>query len=206
MSAPPPDHAGFGFIATKHNDTYPFIDPEKGDASGLQVLITGTSKGIGRATAASFARAGVSAIALLARSDLDGVAQEVLEAAKKAGRQLPKILKLNADICDIDAVDKAMKSIEREFGALDIVINNASRLETWHPLAETDPVDWWRTWELNVKGTYLVTRASLPLLLKGKLKTIVTITSAGALTTRYVTIPGFEKAHVGISIGISISN
>lgn len=177
------DRAAFTFVKTRHHDTYPYIDPLQGEASNLRVLVTGASKGIGRATVASFARAGASAIALLARSDLDDVAREVADAAKQAGRKEPKVLKLQADMTDAAAVERAVRTVEQEFQTLDVVINNASYLEKWRPIAESDPVDWWRTWEVNLRGTYLVSRSTLPLLLKGGQKTIVTITSAGGLST-----------------------
>ncbi|KIX00199.1 uncharacterized protein Z518_10337 [Rhinocladiella mackenziei CBS 650.93] len=175
---------GFTFTSTRHDDTYPFINPLKSNASDLRVLVTGASKGIGRATVISFARSGVSGIAMLARSNLDAVAREVLEAARAAGRKEPKLLKLQADMTDQIAVEKAMATVEQEFGSLDVVINNASYLEKWIPIAESDVNDWWRTWEVNIKGTYLVCRASVPLLLKGKQKMMVMVTSAGAFNTR----------------------
>lgn len=178
------DPYGLGLVSTMHDETYAFIDPEKGHASPINVLVTGASKGIGRATVKSFARAGATGIALLARSDLEEVSIEVLEAAKQAGRPAPKVLKLQADMSDPVGVTKAMEQVEREFGTLDVLINNASRLETWYPYADTNVEDWWRTWEVNVKGTYVVTRAALPLVMKSKTKTIATVSSAGALSTQ----------------------
>jgi NAD(P)-dependent dehydrogenase (short-subunit alcohol dehydrogenase family) len=185
MGQPTPstDPIALTFAAPKHTDTYPFIDPTAGAATGLKVLVTGASKGIGRATVLSFAKAGASAIALLARSDLDSVAEEVVQAAKAAGREEPKMLKLRASTTDAASVGAALTTIEQEFGYLDVVINNASRMETWRPLAETDVEDWWNTFEVNLKGTFLITRAAIPVVLKSRLKTIVVITSAGGLTS-----------------------
>ena len=64
------ENAGINSTQIIHNDTYPFIDPANKDLSGRSVLITGASKGIGRSTALSFARAGASNIAIAARSSL----------------------------------------------------------------------------------------------------------------------------------------
>ena len=68
------------------------------------------------------------------------------------------------------------------------MINNAGYLETFTPVAESDPEEWWKTWEINVKGPYLVTRAFIPLLLQteGGLKTILSVSSIGA----HVVMPG----------------
>ena len=82
-----------------------------------------------------------------------------------------------------------MKAVEQKFQTLDVFINNASRLETWYPLVETDVKDWWLTWEVNIKGTYIATRAALPQILKGKLKTILTVSTTGAHTTAYAFPP-----------------
>lgn len=49
------------------------------------------------------------------------------------------------------------------------------------PLRKSDPADWWGCWEVNVKGVYLVMRAFIPLLRKGTQKTIVNVSSVGAL-------------------------
>ncbi|KAK4494790.1 hypothetical protein PRZ48_014146 [Zasmidium cellare] len=171
-----------------HTDTYPFISPLSiKNPPLLSVLITGASKGIGLATAIAFAQAGFPRIAIFARSDLSNAESKVLAAAKEAGRPPPEVLKLQGSISSKDDVSQAFSTLSKTWsGKLDILINNASRLEEWKSLHETDVDDWWATWELNLKGTFLVTRAAIPLLLKGIQKTVVTITSAGA----FVSIPG----------------
>lgn len=131
--------------------------------------------------AISFAKAGASGIALLARSDLSTVAAEVGDVAAEAGRPKPKVLVLKADTTNSDEVLAAARRIEQEFGQLDVLINNAGYLETWTKVAESDPDEWWKTFEVNVKGTYLMSRALIPLLLKGGEKTIIQITSAGGI-------------------------
>ncbi|EXJ65092.1 hypothetical protein A1O7_01432 [Cladophialophora yegresii CBS 114405] len=183
---PTTDPAALTFTTQTHDTSYPFIDPLRGPPTGLKVLVTGSSKGIGRQTALSFARSGASAIALLARSDLDAVASEVAAAARQAGHgdPGPKILKLQISTTDAAGVERAIATVEREFGFLDVVVNNASRMEVWRSLADADVHDWWDTWEVNLKGTFLVSRATLPLVLKSEkgLKTMVVITSAGGFS------------------------
>ncbi|KAI9702237.1 MAG: hypothetical protein M1820_006169 [Bogoriella megaspora] len=175
----PLHNGGINYISPLHHDTYPYIDPTQYDLTGKSVLVTGASKGVGRAIAAGFAKAGASRIALAARSFISTT--EVLEAADLAGRPEPQLLLLNIDITDRKSTEDAAKRFEQKFGgSLDILINNAGYLGRFEPILEGDPDDWWSNYEVNIKGLYLVTRAVLPMVLKSELKTIVNITSAGA--------------------------
>lgn len=169
-----------------HRDTYPAITASNCKQQGRAVLVSGASKGIGTAIAIAFAQAGASAIAIAARSSLDAVESAILAAAQKARHPAPHILKLPLDVSDEPAVASAASQTERTFGRLDILVNNAGRLEAWHPIGDTDPASWWQTWEVNLKGTYLMTRAFLPLLLRSDdgQKTIVNVNSIGAHLVR----------------------
>lgn len=177
---------GHGFVRTRRNDTYPAIDPLQANHSGKHVVITGAARGLGLAMAISFAKAGASGIAILDVLDSNPARKDILEAAKAAGRAEPKVISLAVDVTDEGSVAKAVKSVESEFGALDILINNAGYVGGYVPLGDSDPYKWWHAWEVNVKGPYLVTRGFLPLILKGGDKTIIVISSVGA----HVTIPG----------------
>ena len=168
-------------------DTYPFIDPTKADLAGKSVAITGASKGIGKATAISFAMAGCSKILLLARSDMADVEAAVKDAAKKTGRPQPLVHSLKVDMTSEDSVRVASETAADILGgSLDILISNAGYLEEWKPIAESKPSEWWTTWEVNIKGSYLAARYFVPLLLKSTTKTIINISSGGA----HVMFPG----------------
>jgi len=116
---------GADFVPAIHSDTYDFIKPEQFDLSGRSVFVTGASKGIGRETALSFARAGASFIGLGARSSLESLASDVEAAAKKAGRQAPKVITVKLDVEDYASAEAAAKEVETAFGKLDILVNNA---------------------------------------------------------------------------------
>lgn len=149
-------------------------------------MITGASKGIGRSTAIAYARAGASYIALGARSSLSSVEPAVLAAAKEAGHEPPKILLLNLDVSSRPSITAAAETVGKEFsGKLDILINNAAMLEKWTPIVESDEEEYWRTWEVNYRGIYWMTKSFLPFLLDESggegMKIIVNVSSAGAL-------------------------
>ncbi|KAF5250355.1 hypothetical protein FANTH_4455 [Fusarium anthophilum] len=179
-------HTLASYVST-HNDTYPFIDPAKAGLTGKSVLITGASKGIGKATAIRFAMAGCSKIILAARSDMADVEVAVKDAAKKANRDQPVIHSIKLDITSEESVKAAAEAVNEILnGSLDILINNAGSLEEWKPVAESDPSEWWWTWEVTMKGTYLSARYFIPLLLKSSIKTIINISSVGA----QIIVPG----------------
>ncbi|KAL8713872.1 MAG: hypothetical protein Q9220_002018 [cf. Caloplaca sp. 1 TL-2023] len=171
---------GRNFTSKTHHEVYPTIEIAKLSSHGLRVFITGASKGIGLASAIAYAQSGAAAIGIGARSDLAHVEKAIKKAAADAGKQTPKIVKCSLDIQDRGSVEAAAKVVGEEMGTVDVLVNNAGYLESWLPLAESDPDDWWRTWEVNVRGIYLTTRSFLPLLLAGDRKTILNITSAGA--------------------------
>ena len=174
------NNAGSDFVPVIHHDTYPAIDPTKFNLGGKTVLITGASKGIGRATALSFAKAGVSNIIIGARSSLEEVKKDAISAAKSAGHAAPKVLMLNLDVSAQASVEEAAGIVGKQFSTIDILINNAGFLEPWETIPESNPKTWWTSFEVNVLGTYLMCHAFLHLILKSETKIILNVTSYGA--------------------------
>ena len=112
--------------------------------------------------------------------------KEILEAAAAANKPAPQIVAVELDVTDEKSVAAAAAVIGKAFPRLDILVNNAGYLEPRAKIADSDPDEWWKTFTVNVKGPYLVTRAFLPQLLKGGDKTIVNLSSIAA----YLLSPG----------------
>ncbi|TVY23556.1 Short chain dehydrogenase, partial [Lachnellula hyalina] len=112
--------------------------------------------------------------------------------ATAAQRPTPTILPVQLDISDRKSTEAAAALVEEEFGRLDIVVLNAAILSGRGVVLDSDPDEWWETMTVNVKGPYLVTRAFLPLLLKGGDKTIVALSSVGA----HIVTPGLSAYQV----------
>ena len=143
------------------------------------MLVTGASKGIGRAIALTMAQSGARGLALLARSSLSAVKEECL-AVQRPGYPL-EVQTLQIDISNHAQVEATAKEVEKKFGQLDIVINNAGYLNDFQLIAESDPLEWWKVWEVNLHGMYNITRTFLPLLIvSGGDKTIINLSSIGA--------------------------
>ncbi|KIK71672.1 hypothetical protein GYMLUDRAFT_254790 [Collybiopsis luxurians FD-317 M1] len=183
--APPknfPPHTGVAFVPTVRHDTYDTISPLNTDLSGKFVLVTGASRGIGRAISVAYAQAGVSGLALLARnmSGLEVTRKACLEAQRR-GQDL-QVLLLSTDITDTAGVHSALKLVETAFQRLDIVVNNAGLMDNFQDIGDVDSNEWWDIWTVNIKGVFNATRAALPLLISSTdgLKTIVNLTTLGA--------------------------
>ena len=117
------------YVETQHHDTYDFIRPGQFDLSSRAVFITGASRGLGKAFAISYAKAGASKIGIGARSNLDDSVEEIKAAAKAAGRTPPDVLAVNVDVTNASSVEKAAAKVEKTFGGLDILLNNAGYSE-----------------------------------------------------------------------------
>jgi NAD(P)-dependent dehydrogenase (short-subunit alcohol dehydrogenase family) len=122
------------------------------------VLVSGGGRGIGREIALGLAREGMR-VALLGRTrtSLDAT----LAACVEAGA--PKAVAVPADVTDHDAVRAAVATVERDLGLVDLLVANAGLRESaparpW----ETDPAEWWRVVETNLRGVFLLDRAVLP--------------------------------------------
>ncbi len=90
------------------------------------------------------------------------------------------MLQVKIDVTSQSRVQNAASQIEKSFGKLDILVHNSGTFNAPAPIADSDPDAWWNTWDVNIRGPYLVTRAFLPILLKGGDKTIVYIASVAA--------------------------
>lgn len=133
--------------------------------------------------AIAYAIAGAAIIGISARSALDKVSQEIKQAASAAGKPEPKVATVAMDVTSEESVRDAMSQVSKEFnGRLDILINNAGYLESRRSLGDVDVSEWWKSWEVNIKGQVHVWQAMLPLLLADEqgLKTMVNISSIGA--------------------------
>jgi len=153
---------------------------------GQVALVTGGGRGIGQMIAQTLASAGFK-VAVLARS-ADQLSETVSLIQKAGGRSHA----FPADVADPDAVSRAIKGIERLLGPVGLLVNNAGVLDKLGPFAESDPTDWWRVMEVNVRGPMLLSRAVLPGMIarrQGRIVNIISGAAANAFTyfSAYVT-------------------
>ena len=139
---------------------------------GRTALVTGASRGLGRAIVTALAARG-AAVACLARASEE--LENTVAEARRAGAQAFAVA---ADITRAAEVERAVREAIAWRGGLDFVILNAG---TWKgaPLHETSEEMWDQLIDLNLKGAYLTLHAALPHLLERRRGTIVGISSIG---------------------------
>ncbi|WP_458792210.1 SDR family oxidoreductase [Yoonia sp. MH D7] len=141
------------------------------EMSGKTVMITGASRGIGKAAAYEFAKAGAN-VALLARS--------VDEIAQIAGDIGAKALAIPCDVATHAQVEAAVAATARTFGGLDVYIGNAGALDPIGHITDTDPDAWGRVIDINLKGVFYGMHAVLSGMIAQGHGTILTVSSGAA--------------------------
>ncbi|MFV8356336.1 3-ketoacyl-ACP reductase [Flavobacterium sp. XS1P32] len=150
------------------------------DLKNKNALITGAGKGIGKAIALALAKEGVNVI-LVARTK-----DEIESVAIKARSLRVKALAITADVADINSVNAAVEKALAEFGTIDILINNAG-IAAFGKFLELEPTDWERIIQVNLMGTYYVTRAVLPNMIERQTGDIINISSTAGLSGNALT-------------------
>ena len=143
--------------------------------TGQTALVTGASRGIGRAIALSLAAAGAEVVVNYATSP--DAAAEVVAAIEAAGG---RAWSLQADVADEEQVEAMVKAVLERSGRLDVLVNNAG-ITRDGLLMRMKTADWQSVINLNLTGVFLCTRAVSRSMLKARSGRIINITSVVGL-------------------------
>jgi NAD(P)-dependent dehydrogenase (short-subunit alcohol dehydrogenase family) len=163
---------------------------------GKTVVVTGGVAGIGARVAHAFAKAGATQIAILGRTE------KTLQANKEAiEADFPgvKVIYVIADIVDKTAVASAFTSITAQLGKIDICVNNAGYIPAVSAIKDADADDWWRGYEVNVRGSFNVVQAFLPAVSNHPY--LIHVTTGAAILPP---IPGFSSYATTKIIGVKL--
>ncbi len=152
------------------------MNPMSSELIGRTALVTGASRGIGRATALALAKAGADvAVNFLSR---EADAQEVCSEIKAIGR---RALAVKADVSKVREVSRLVETVERELGNIGILVNNAA-ISRPQPLSDITEQDWDEVLTVNLKPMFLVTQAVLPGMRERAWGRIINLSSVAAQT------------------------
>jgi NAD(P)-dependent dehydrogenase (short-subunit alcohol dehydrogenase family) len=140
------------------------------ELNGTVAVVTGGGRGIGREIALRQAQVGAK-VAVLART-----AREIEETASLIDGEGRKAIAIPVDLVDRLAVEDAFGRIAKEFGAIDLLINNHGSFRAFGPIWECDPDVWWQDVEINLRGTFHTCRVAAPAMVargKGRIVNLV---------------------------------
>ncbi|TNE60629.1 MAG: SDR family NAD(P)-dependent oxidoreductase [Alphaproteobacteria bacterium] len=145
---------------------------------GRRALVTGASRGIGRAVALALAEAGADIIAI-AKARSQGALEDLDDQIQALGRQCTLV---PMDLRDGDAIDRLGGAIYERWGKLDILVGNAAVLGTISPLGHISVKDWAELMDVNVTANWRLIRSLDPLLKQSDAGRAIFVTSGAAHT------------------------
>lgn len=144
------------------------------DLSGRVALVTGASRGIGRAIAHSLAQRGVSL--MLVGRNAERLSEAAAELHPTETPEGVEVATFAADLSRPEAPFRIVQAVEERFGTLDVLINNAGTAES-ASISETSPEVWERQMSLNARAPFFLCREALSLLRASTRARIVNIGS-----------------------------
>ncbi len=137
---------------------------------GQAAIVTGAGRGLGRAFAEALAQAGADLVLVARRRDDLTQTVKLVQAAGRRAIAVP------GDVTDEQVAPHAVETAMREFGRLDVLVNNAG-LYHMEPLEQTSVENWRRVLEVNLVGSFLFCKAVAPVFKKAKRGKVVNVSS-----------------------------
>ena len=162
------------------------------DFKGRTALITGGSRGIGRACALTLA--GLGCKVAINYSKHAAAADEVVAEARKRGVEAKAY---RADVTDVEAIRTMMKSVATDFGRIDILINSAgiSQIVSVNDMTEQD---WDRMMQVNLKGTFFCCQEMLKLMMAQRGGRIVNVASTAGQMGGFIVGVNYSASKAGV--------
>ena len=144
---------------------------------GMVAIVTGASRGLGRAVAKAFAEEGASVV-ISARSQsptgLAGTLEETANDIRQAGGD---VLAMDCDVTDEAQVNEMVQQAVERYGRIDVLFNNAGAMVLGETIMDIDAPRWEQLMRVNVNGPYLCSRAVLPTMMEQRRGSIINIGS-----------------------------
>ena len=158
-------------------------------------LVTGASRGIGRATAEAFARAGYQVAANYCRSK-----EQIEQFSAQMEREGCAVIPVQADVSDPEQVKRMVQTVQRQFGHIDVLVCNAG-IARQGLLTDFSPADWRQMMAVNLDGTFYCCRSVLPGMIRRQSGCIITTSSIWGIAGASCEVP-YSAAKAGI-IGLT---
>jgi len=165
-----------------------------GDLTGKVAIITGATRGIGKACAIALAKQGCNiVVAAKSVTDEPSLPGSIYSVAKEIENFGVKAFPVKTDIRKLDDIKNCVHLTEVEFGRIDILINNASAL-WWHRIDGTPMNKYDLITQINARGTFALTSLCLPVMAKGGFGRIITMSPP--IQTDFKAFNGFTAYNI----------
>ncbi len=148
-----------------------------GQMDGMVAIVTGASRGLGRAIAREYAREGASVAICARRTSPTGLAGTIWETAQGIQAVGGEVLGLDCDVTEEQQVDDFVRQVVDRYGKVDVLVNNAGSMVLGETLMTIGPDVWDRVVSVNVRAPYLVCRAVVPVMVQQQRGSIINIGS-----------------------------
>jgi gluconate 5-dehydrogenase len=140
---------------------------------GKVAIVTGSTKGIGRAIAIGYAEEGATVIVCGRSEDLaKNLAEELTQKGKEA-------IAMKLDVTSHDSINQVVNQVMKQFSRIDILVNNAGISPIWKRAEDTSKEDWEQIIATNLTGAFLCAQAVGKVMIKQKSGKIINMTSVG---------------------------
>ena len=148
-----------------------------GQMDGMVAVVTGASRGLGRAIAQEYAKEGASVV-VCARSQsptgLSGTLEETVASIKELGGD---VFPVDCDVTDESQVNEMVRQATGRYGRIDVLFNNAGQMVLGESILEIDAARWEQVMRINATGPYYCSRAVLPVMMEQRRGSIINLGS-----------------------------
>lgn len=144
---------------------------------GMVAIVTGASRGLGRAIAREYTREGARVAICARRTSPTGLAGTIWETAQGIQAAGGEVLALDCDVTEEQQVDDFVRQVVDRYGKVDVLVNNAGSMVLGETLMTIGPDVWDRVVSVNVRAPYLVCRAVVPVMVRQQRGSIINIGS-----------------------------
>lgn len=159
---------------------------------GQTAIVTGASRGIGKAIALTLAQNGASLVINGNREDL---LIELAEKVRNLGQECYIVL---GDVAEVDTASRIAKTAVEHLGRIDILVNNAG-INMRSTTLQMEIADWQRVLDINLNGTMYLCKAVLPFMVEQNYGKIVNVSSSTAKTPHRNAAPSYGASKAGVN-------
>ena len=152
---------------------------------GLVAIVTGASRGLGRAIASEYAREGAKVVVSARPQSPTGLKGTIEETAQDIQQAGGEALAVHCDVSDEGQVKAMVEKVMDSYGRIDVLVNNAGIMIPSEPFLDIGPERWDQLMAVNLRGSYLTCRYVVPVMMEQRSGSIISIGTLAGTAPRF---------------------